>query len=201
MLAADPTMQRTVKTLLDHRHQALGISRLSSDVRAHPRRDPGCRLASEQVLDPVRQEFRKAIVIFDFHGCGENNLTAVQLENTLQQTFQAAGWGNDEIVFIVIDPELEAWIFGASFGQLESYLEWSQGLPIDEWLREKGHLSPGMRKPSDPQSALDAMLQLQKRKRSSKLFADLARTVGLARCQDRAFQKFRSTLQRWFPAQ
>ena len=70
-----------------------------------------------------------------------------------------------------------------------------------DWFETRGHLSPGSMKPGDPKATINAALRQQKTQMSAKLFADLARGVSLARCQDRAFQKFRTTLQRWFPAE
>ena len=201
VLAADPTMQRTIRTLIEYRREALGLSSFSVDVQAHRNRDPGCRTAAGDVLNPARHSHRKAMVVFDFYGCGENSRTASQLESALEQNFKERGWEDDDIVFVVIEPELEAWLFGAPFQRIETAIGWSQAIPLREWMESNGHLSAEEIKPSDPQAAIDAALKLQNKPRTSKMFADLARTVSLARCQDRAFQKFRSTLQRWFPAQ
>ena len=201
ILAADPTMQRTIRTLLEHRREALGISSFSVDVQAHRNRDPGCRTAAGDVLNPARHSHRKALVVFDFHGCGENHRSASQLESMLEQQFKDGGWEDDSIAFVVIEPELEAWLFGAPFRRIEDAIGWSQATPLKEWMISNGHLSAEQIKPRDPQTAIDAALQLQKEPRTSRMFANLARTVSLAHCQDRAFRKFRVTLQRWFPAQ
>lgn len=200
VLAADPTMQRTIKTLLDYRRESLGISNFSAEVMSHRNRDPGCRVASGEILNPVRNSYRKAMVIFDYHGCGERDRTASQLEIVLEQEFQSTGWGNDRIVFIAIDPELEAWAFGSSIEHLQLAIGWSQETPLKEWLELHGHLDTGTVKPLDPQTALDVALQLHGKRRSARLFVDLAHRASLVRCQDPAFQKFRATLRRWFPA-
>ena len=114
---------------------------------------------------------------------------------------QNAGWDNDGIAVVSIEPELEAWVFGVSAGHLEDVIGWSQPQSIRDWLEINGHVSVGEAKPTDPQTAFDEMLRLHGKRRSRSLFANLAQRVSLARCQDRAFQKFRTTLQRWFPAQ
>ena len=194
-------MQRTIQTLFDHRREALGISSFSVDVQAHRNRDPGCRTAAGDVLNPARHSHRKAIVVFDLHGCGENLRTAGQLEIALEHEFEDRGWEDDSVAFVVIEPELEAWLFGAAFQRIETAIGWSQTTPLREWLESNGHLSAGEIKPVDPQAAVDAALEQERQPRTARMFADLARRVSLAHCQDRAFQKFRSTLQRWFPAQ
>lgn len=199
VLTADPQMERAIATLLEHRKAALQIADISVDVVRHRNKDPGCRTDAASVLNPRRNVYQKAMILFDFHGCGERNRSASQLENHLEQEFTRQGWGNDRIAFIVIAPELEAWIFGASFEQIRRAVGWSQSEPLRDWLVRNRHLPSGSLKPPDPKAAIEAILRRQKKPRSAKLYADLARNVSVAHCQDRAFQKFRSTLQRWFP--
>jgi hypothetical protein len=196
VLTADPQMQGTIATLLTERRRSLGISDLTFDVRAHPDRDSGCRTASASALSPLRRDYRKAMVIFDFHGSGAHSITVPELESQLE----TAGWSLDDVAVVVIEPELEAWIFGASWRHLEDAVRWSQSEPVREWLESREFLQQGVLKPSDPKAAFEALLSLQRIRRSGDLFVQLAKRVSLARCQDRAFQKFRATLQRWFPA-
>ena len=201
VLAADGTIQRTVQTLLEDRREALGISALTADYQTHRHRDSGCRTAPGAVINPLRNRYRRAMVVFDFHGSGESRRTASQLEIDLERDLGNAGWGSDAVAVVSIEPELESWVFGASARHLEEVIGWSQPQGIREWLELNGHVSAGAAKPTDPKTAFDEMLRLHGKRRSRSLFASLARTVSLARCQDRAFQKFRATLQRWFPAQ
>ena len=202
VLTADLQMHRVIETLLRRRWQSLGISPdLSIDVRRHPQQDSGCRTASQAILNPLRRTHRNAMVIFDWHGSGAGNATAAQLERDLERQYERAGWEVNRVSFVVIEPELDAWVFGAPFPRLRQAIGWSQPQPIPEWLVERGYLLPGSPKPQNPKRAIDEMLSLQRKERSAKLYAELALNVSLARCQDRAFQKFRDTLQRWFPAQ
>lgn len=201
VLAADGTIQRTVQTLLEDRRDALGISALTVDFQTHRHRDSGCRSTPGEVINPLRNSYRKGMVIFDFHGSGENSRTATQLETDLERQLQDAGWQPDGIAVVAIEPELEAWVFGASALNLERLVGWSQPRSISDWLQINGFLALGETKPNDPQAAFDGMLRAHQKRRSRRLFADLARTVNFSRCQDRAFQKFRATLQRWFPAE
>lgn len=202
VLSADTQMQRTIETILEYRRSSLAIaSGFSADVLSHPNQDPGCRTDAGRVLEPRRNAYRKAMVIFDYHGCGEQRLDPVELENRLEAQFSQGGWAQDRITFIVLDPELEAWLFGASFHHIERVVGWSQPQDIRRWLIERGFLLPETTKPHDPKAAFEAVLHRQRIPPSAKLFGELAQRVSLARCQDRAFQKFRTTLQRWFPAE
>ena len=202
VLAADSQMRSTIETLLKHRRQSLNLSAtFVADVLSHPNQDPGCRTDAGSMVDPRRGNYEKAMVIFDFDGCGETRLSASELEIQLESQFENQGWAQDQIAFIAVDPELEVWLFGGSFRHIERSTSWSQSESLKDWLLERGHLHPEYVKPPDPKTAMEAVLYRQKMPRSARLYEDLARNVGLARCQDRAFQKFRSTLQRWFPAQ
>lgn len=201
VIAADKQMQRTIETLISYRRQALRIAEITVDVLRHPQRDPGCRTASDVLLVPSRTRYWKAMVIFDYHGSGENNLVAEELEYSLEQRYESQGWEPDTVAFVVIDPELEAWIFGATCRQLQSVVGWSQPQTARDWLSERGYLAHGDIKPENPKAAVTAMLGLAKKPLTSKLFVELAHYAGLNRCQDRAFQKFCNTLRRWFPDQ
>ena len=201
VLVADSQMKRTVETLLGNRRPALGIRPISFEVQSHPHQDSGCRTASEGILRPLRDEYQNALVMFDYDGCGVSEITAPDLERNLEQFYEANGWPPSSVAFVVIEPELEAWMFGPSFEHLQRFVGWSHPQNIREWLTHNGYLTAGNHKPDDPKSAIEAILDLQREPRSRRLYEYLARNVSLARCQDRAFQKFRSTLQRWFPAQ
>ena len=200
VLTADLQMHRVVDTLLQYRRPSLGLSPdFSAEVRRHPQQDSGCRTASQTILNPLRNAQNNVLVIFDWQGSGAGVVPAAELENDLERQYERDGWETGRVVFVVIEPELDVWVFGASFQRLQQALEWSQPQPIRDWLESRGYLQPGAAKPQDPKRAIDEMLALHGKRRSAKLYADLARNTGLAHCQDRAFQKFRSTLQRWFP--
>ena len=199
VLAADSQLQRTIATLLEHRRRALEIGDISFEVHRHPGRDPGCRTDADSFLRHIQDNYRKAMVVFDFEGCGASNTTASELEGQLEQQIENAGWQLDRVAVIVIEPELEAWLFGGTFIHLEQAIGWSHPQPIQRWLVSGDHLSSGLVKPADPKATMEALLLQAERHRSSKLYADMAKIMSLARCRDRAFQKFRATLQHWFP--
>ena len=201
VLAADSQAQRTIETLLEFRRPSLGIGDISFEVRRHPHQDSGCRTTPGPVLNPLRSGFNKTMVVFDLEGSGAGNVSAEELESQIERQLETSGWSPDDVAVVVIEPELEAWVFGASWRHLGDAVRWSQSEPVSEWLESREFLQQGVVKPSDPKAALEALLSLQRIRRSGDLFVQLAQKVSVARCQDRAFQKFRATLQRWFPAE
>ena len=201
ILVADSQIQRTVETLLTYRRAALNIREISYEVQRHPRQDPGCRTQSVALVETTRLSHGKAIVVFDFEGCGENGLDARELEDHLEQELQGRGWELDRVAYIVIDPELEVWAFGAAPGHLRRAVGWTGTETIQEWLVSNGHWALDTPKPQNPKAALESLLLRSRRTRSARVYEELARNVSLTRCRDRAFRKFCTTLQRWFPAE
>ena len=199
ILAADSQLQTTLNTLLEFRRPSLGIRDISFEIRRHPNRDPGCRTESVSYLREIQQEYSKAMVMFDFQGCGESNTGPEELEEHLETDLESAGWNRTDSAVVVIYPELEAWLFGGSFQRFQQAIGWTNSPTLRNWFELRGYLEPGATKPEAPQEAVDALLSEVRKPRSSALFKDIARRQGLSNCQDRAFKKFRDTLRSWFP--
>ena len=199
VLTADWQIQRTIETLLTYRRPALDIGNISFHVQRHPRRDPGCRTESTSFLETARRSHLRALVVFDFEGCGENRLDATGLEASLERDLRARGWEEDRTAVIVINPELEAWVFGAASRHIQRAVGWSGSQAPLDWLASNGYRSESSGKPENPKAALEALLFQSRRTRSARVYEDLARTASLNHCHDPAFHKFRSTLHRWFP--
>ena len=194
-------MERTLKTLLEFRRPSLNIRDISFDIRRHQNKDPGCRTESAAYLRELQGEYAKAMVVFDFRGCGAEDVGPEELEEVLETELASAGWSNENAAVIVLYPELEAWLFGGSFQRLQQAIGWTGSMSLQDWFVQEGFLDQRYAKPTSPQVAMDALLSEARVARSSALFEQVAMRQSLVRCQDRAFQKFRNTLQRWFPVQ
>ena len=105
-----------------------------------------------------------------------------------------AGWAAP----LVIEPELEAWVFGTS-PHVSSTLGWKDPVSIRKTLQEQNLWRVEDSKPADPKAALEYILGRTGKSRSSSLFRRLANRVGTAGCQDRAFVRLKTLLQDWFP--
>ncbi len=58
----------------------------------------------------------------------------------------------------------------------------------------------GLPKPADPKAAVERVMWLVRKPRSSAVYRQLAARVGLDRCSDSAFAKLRRLLREWFGA-
>jgi hypothetical protein len=198
VLAADGQMEFAVKGLLT-RGPALGFRELSFDIHAHPAKDPGCLLRGHEFLRSFHNQYRHAIVMLDHHGCGREGSARQVLEEELEKRLSSAGWG-DRAAAIVLDPELEIWVWSDS-PEVDAVLGWTgRTPPLADWLRAEGYSSGRQTKPDRPKEALGNALRLARKAKSSAIFLQLAQQVSVNRCTDPAFLKFKNTLQKWFGA-
>jgi hypothetical protein len=196
VLAADGQMEFAVKGLLS-RGPALGFRELSVDIHVHPAKDPGCLLQGHDFLRPFHKQYRHAIVMLDRDGCGREDSPRHVLEGDLEKRLSSSGWG-DRAAAIVLDPELEVWVWSDS-AVVDAVLGWTGRTPgLADWLRAEGFSSGRHTKPNRPKEALEKALRLARKGRSSAIFLQLAQQVGLDRCTDPAFLKFKAAMQKWF---
>jgi hypothetical protein len=199
VLAADKNTAQSVEGLLGRTH-SLQIRAVTFEVIVHPQHDPGCFGQSRGVLAVYQKTHAYALVVFDREGCGREQLTREQLEAHVEEELSATGWRNRSAA-IVIDPELERWVWSHS-PHVATALGWI-GRPIDlrRWLVDQGFLAEATQaKPSRPKEAMEAVLRHVRKPRSSAIYRTIATTVSLAGCDDPSFVKFRQTLQSWFSA-
>lgn len=195
VLTADKDTEFALKGLLG-RHRALGIRPIQSvKILTHPRRDPAVFRDSHGFLRPFINQAKHALVVFDREGSGERSRDRAQMEMSVQAHLDGNGWSGRSAV-VVIDPELESWVWSDS-PAVDSVLGWPcGGRALRPWLTEKGLLSGA--KPSRPKEAVEAALRHSRTIRSSALYLSLAQQVSFERCTDPAFLRLRSVLSEWF---
>ena len=191
-LVADNTMRAALENILQ-RASSLGIRPLSTDLYSHPRHDPGVLKESAAFLAPLREQYSNALVMFDREGCGQEDNSAKELQDTVQVQLDRVGWADHSSV-IVLDPELEIWVWSDS--PHVSRILGVDRPELDQLLTQ--YRIPGNVKPSRPKELMEKVLRHSHIPRSASLYADLARFVGIERCIDPAFLRLRSCLTQWF---
>lgn len=195
-LVPDKQMEAAVRSLFQ-RHASLRIRPVTFELLVHPRRDPGCRSESVPLLSIYLSKSRYAIVLFDREGCGEEHLSREVLESQAEAAMEVSGWGGRSSA-IVIDPELESWVWSDS-PVVDQVVGWSGASPpLRTWLGDQGYISAGQSKPSRPKEALEAAMKQRRKRRSASIYRELAEKVSLVRCSDPAFQKLKLVLTNWF---
>jgi hypothetical protein len=198
LLVADKNMDHGIRGLL-RRPLALGIRPIETQIYVHPRRDPGCARESHAFLRPFIGDYRHAMVMLDYSGSGREDLSADALSREVRGRLAENGW-EDRTEVIVLDPELEVWVF-ASSPHVERCLGWRGRTRLRRWLERKNLWIPDRPKPPNPRAALEMALFQAKKPRSSSVYQCLSQRVSVRGCVDPAFLKFRDTLARWFPAE
>jgi len=197
VLVADADMKFGVGALLQ-RHRALGTRRITFDIFKHDDRDAGCFARAHEYLRPLADDYDHALVMFDRHGCGSSE-AAPDIEAEVWERLERTGW-QDRSAAVVLDPELEIWVWSAS-PKVAECLGWPPNRPVlRQWLEQQGLWSPNSPKPTDPKAAVERVRREVKKRRSPRLYEQLGETVTTRHCVDDSFARFREVLQRWFPA-
>ena len=196
-LVADSNMKAAVSALLG-RHQALGIREIEREIVVHRQRDPGCYHRPVEVLRTYRHDAKHALIVLDHAWDGVPAQTGSALERLMEDRLKTAGMGGWAVP-VVIEPELEAWVFSGS-PHVSEVLGWTgRRRELRKALEHKGLWNPGDPKPSDPKQALKWVLRVAEQSISSRYFRQLAEKVSVKNCQDRSFGRFKQLLQDWFP--
>lgn len=196
VLVADEDMRQTMMALLQ-RHESLHIRPIAFEVERHLKRDAGCRADASRLLRPRLDQYHKAIVMLDKHGCGREDVARDAIQQEIEQGLAASGWA-DRARAVAIEPELEAWVW-ASSNNVTKVLGWPKGYDdLKAWLMRHDLWLEEETKPSDPKAALKAVLRNTKRAHSASLFGELAKRTTWRYCQCPAFAELKHHLQRWF---
>ena len=196
VLVADKNMEFAVKGLLG-RPEALGIRKINHDILVHPLRDPGCFLQGPEFLRPFVNVYSRSIVMLDKEGSGRELDGREDLESDIEGRLSRSGW-NDRAAAIVIEPELEAWVWSDS-PHVGLALGWEGRRPkLRSWLKERGLITGGEAKPYKPKEALELVLMTACKPRSASIYFQLSQSVSFTNCEDEAFKKLRTKLQQWF---
>ena len=196
ILAADKDAKFALEGVLS-RPERLGVRSVRYRIEQHPMRDGGCRSQGVAFLRTFHGQFKHSLLIFDHEGCGVEGESAGAIETRMETEMDKAGWEGQSAV-IVIEPELDAWVWSDS-PHVSDILGWkTQSQDLRAWLESEGWIVQGAIKPHRPKEALEVALRKAKKPRTAILYRDLAENVSLRGCTDRAFAKLRSSLLRWF---
>lgn len=192
VLVADADAEWTMRTLLAKRYAALQIRAVNNVIIRHPGRDAGTFLHAPSTVRAYLNKANHLLVMLDREGSGrEQTHSAEEMEADLEQRLQDAGWA--DAVAIVLDPELEIWVWSRS-----PHLAPTLGLTAEELATILARFPQNAQgKPERPKEAMLAALRQSRRPHSPRIFQELAEKVSL-RANERAFQRLRAALHKWF---
>ncbi len=184
--------------LISTRQRSLGIRSIRYEILVNFHRDPGCFKEAPEVLRFYFKKAKRALVVFDAKGCGQETSGVQEIEANLKARLANNGW-DERAEVLVINPELEVWVWSDS-SEVDAVLGWKGRTPtLRNWLQHQELWKGSDRKPQEPRRALETALKQVSIPRSSSLYRQLAERVSLDRCQDESFVRLRTLLQTWFP--
>lgn len=208
VLVADNDAEQTINSLLQRANlnYLFNINFLQNgfDIIRNAGKDAGTRKDAPSLLRSYLTTHKHALVLFDYEGCGrEGQVSCENVENELEEALTKNGWDKESVSVVVFDPEVEIWVWsGYNSPQVRNFLGWKDTTTdLENWLEQNNFKKPGEIKPVRPKEAVEAIWRITRKKHSSSHFAQLATDISkknLDACNDRAFLKFKSTLQKWF---
>jgi hypothetical protein len=198
VVAADRAAQVMLIELLDRFPLALGLRPFTYEVIVHENRDPGCYTMGVEKLDLKAKEFEYCILIFDHEGCGAEHKSPPEIEIELEKQLTKGLW-TDRNAVIVIEPELENWVWTNSI-HTSAAIGWGNDREgLRSWLVAKAWLEPNEEKPKRPKEAMEASHKFKLNTPiTSDTFQSIAAKASFKSCTSPSFQKFRSTITTWF---
>lgn len=196
ILVADKNMEFLMKGLLPRIPVVEGLREFDYDIFIHPERDPGVFNHSADFLRPFLNTHQFVIAILDRIGSGQEHLLRDEIEDQIIFFLSRNGW-DDRAVPIVIDPELENWIWVNQQIMHETII-WSNQLNLFDWLHENNLKNTRNLKPDKPKEAFDEALKLSGTPRSSSLYHEISCRASYQNCQDPAFLKMLDLFRQWF---
>lgn len=194
VLCADKRMKAVVEAILG-RPQALGIRAITFDVLTPgTHKDGGARQHGPSILAVQRNEYEHAVLMFDHHGCGDKRPAHAIRDELLLQMRPV--W-QDSGAIIIIEPELEAWLFRGHMHFREVVKAGTPGLLT--WLHETNAMDHGG-KPDDPKAAIEGYLEAFRVPPSSANYRLVASRASLRpeTCQSRSYGELVVSLRQWF---
>lgn len=204
-LLADSNMQAAFEGFLSREgfHQSLGCGPFDFDPRldikvAAGDNDPGLFTRGHELLRPFQSSHYRAVIVLDAKWEGSPGAEAIKQHLTEQ--IQSTGWEEDSFQVIVIDPELENWIWQQNDHVARGLgFDNANALITDSDIRQVW--PDGATKPIQPKAILETVLKKKHIPRSSAIYKRITSQVSVKRCQDGAFHELLATLKTWFPVE
>lgn len=178
------------------RHESIGIHPLRNiKFIKIPNRDPGVFESAHEFASAFRNTHEHALVLLDLNWDGAPTTDRVEMARQIERRLAPDWRSNGRCV--VIDPELEVWVWSDS-PHVASQLGWPSWRELRNWLGAENLWPQGRRKPTEPKKALKRALNQTKTPLSNAIFYELAWKVSLRRCSDQSFAELVEILRGWF---
>jgi hypothetical protein len=201
-LLADGTMEAVFQGFLSRSgcHKSLGTRALNFDPREDILsgiNDPRTYTKAHELLRPYQRTHRHAVIVLDNDWEGSPQVEGIT--DGICANMRASGWRREDFEVIVIDPELENWIWQDSMHVEVAMSYERETISLRLWLQEQGVWAAGAAKPARPKEAFEKVLKRARLPYSSAIHREIAERVSIKHCTDPAFLLLCKSLRRWFP--
>lgn len=157
--------------------------------------DPGLYSKARNYAQGARRTHARLVIAVDADWQGSPG--ADKIRQQIESECVLAGWTPDAVCILVLDPEIENWVWQDN-PNVETEVG-HKGTSLRKQLAEEGAWPEGMAKPPRPKETLEAVLRRNRIPRSSGLYRRVAERVGVKHCTDAAFLRLAEALRTWFP--
>lgn len=190
IMVADNDIRAVMKELVGERYLEMSIRSVDFDILPESFRDSDCRTKAHDILRKHCGNYRRALVVFDLQGSGGRGRS--RTEQFVEGKLGPNGWPDDRAAAVVIDPELEAWAW-CNPNSLQS-VQKTMGVQSQAAFAKLIAVAR-----EDPKDAFEMACRQAGKRKSPERYRELAEALPVQNCQNPAFQKLMTTLQRWFP--
>lgn len=190
----------------DNWHHVLGCSQFEIDpdserdiYRRGGYTDGGIWKHAHNNLVPFKDDYRYAVIVLDADF--EPHPGAEKLRDDITKNMLGAGWTADSFCVVVIDKELEAWLWAPNVNVAKAF---GHG-DFDQMraaLAQKNLWDEGAPKPNDLKAARDLAAKLGGKKTGGPIFRGVFKGISKRACdlcQENGFIAMRTALKTWFP--
>ena len=202
ILTADKTMNAVVTAFFqrNHWHTTLGCAAFDfwpeEDIINDPQHtDGGVHRRAHELVRPYLRTHSRVVVILDQQFGGD--IPAVDVRDDILLNLRRNGWHDKNCEVVVIDPELEVWLWQDSPHVAEAV--GYTGVSLRDHLATSGDWPEGDIKPGQPKEVIQGLMKVNRAGVPMVVYTKIARRVGVGGCQDGSFGQFRTKLQTWFP--
>ncbi len=199
-LVADKQMEEAFKGFLGRNefHLKLNVHPFTFDIIVETGSDPGVYKRAHQLLRLYQRTHQHAIVVLDEEWGSSPGAT--QIEATINKNLTNNGWREEDVVVIVIKPELEVWLWQDSPHIANAFrFDHSPYPTLRNCLEAEGLWLSNHLKPARPKEAFEWVQRKSGLPRSGAIYNKITASVSVRHCTDPAFRLLHQTLQRWFP--
>jgi hypothetical protein len=161
--------------------------------------DGGIHRRAHKLLHPYLRSHQNALVILDKNFGGQ--LPAAVVRREILSNLSSNGWQAGSAEVVVIDPELEVWLWQRGNPHIARAFRYDGSVPLEEFLGVEGVWPSAALKPARPKEAARILLRRFRAGVPMVVYARIIESVSVSGCQDPAFRLLASALRRWFPVE